>query len=49
MEEEEMEMPTLCKVCGDWFDLNDGGPSADYKYQICKDCSEKELDPNHWD
>jgi hypothetical protein len=37
-----MEMPTPCNECGEWFDLNDGGPSADGKTQICSDCSEKE-------
>ncbi len=35
-----MEMPTICKECGDWFDLNDGGASKCGKYQLCKECSE---------
>ncbi|WP_008635476.1 hypothetical protein [Bizionia argentinensis] len=36
----EMEMPTLCKECRGWFDLNDGKPSKDGRYQLCQECSE---------
>jgi len=42
MEEFEMEMPTPCDRCGDWFDLNDGGSSKDGKIQICRSCSDNE-------
>ena len=40
--EEEMDMPTPCKNCGEWFDLHEGGPSKDGKYQLCIDCSNEE-------
>lgn len=41
---EEMEMPTPCQHCGEWFDLQDGKPSEDWypNTVICEDCSEKE-------
>lgn len=39
---EEFEMPTPCKNCGEWFDLHEGGPSKDGKYQLCIDCSNEE-------
>lgn len=41
---EEMEMPTPCHNCGEWFDLNEGSPS--YKWFpstiICSDCEHEE-------
>ena len=40
--EEEFDMPTPCKNCGEWFDLHEGGPSKDGKFQLCIDCSNEE-------
>lgn len=42
--EEEMEMPTPCQKCGEWFDLNDGVGSEKWfpRTVICSECGEKE-------
>ena len=41
--EEEMEMPTPCIKCNDWFELNEGRPSKeDNKITICPNCADKE-------
>lgn len=40
--QKEMEMPTPCKVCGEWFELHKGGPSKDGRYQLCLKCSEED-------
>ena len=45
MEEfEEMEMPTPCVHCGEWFDLNDGYGSDKWhpNTTICAKCHEEE-------
>ena len=41
---EEMEMPTPCQRCGNWFDLNDGYRSDKWypNTVICKTCHEEE-------
>lgn len=41
---EEMEMPTPCQKCGEWFDLNDGCGSEKWypNTVICEDCHEQE-------
>ena len=41
---EEMEMPTPCQVCTEWFDLTDGYGSKKWHPNtvICKHCFEKE-------
>lgn len=41
---EEMEIPTPCQKCGEWFDLNDGSASEKWfpKTIICPECGEKE-------
>lgn len=41
---EEMEMPTPCKKCGKWFELNDGAASEKWfpRTIICSECGEKE-------
>ena len=31
---EEMEIPTPCIICGELFDLHDGGPSNDIDENI---------------
>lgn len=38
--EEEMEMPTPCQHCGEWFDLNDGCGSVSWYpgTVICETC-----------
>lgn len=43
---EEMEMPTPCKKCGEWFDLHDGYGSKKWfpKTTICETCHEEEED-----
>lgn len=42
--EDEMEMPTPCRSCGEWFDLNDGYGSEKWypNTVICKTCREEE-------
>lgn len=41
---EEMDMPTPCQKCGEWFDLNDGRGSKKWfpKTVICESCFEEE-------
>lgn len=41
---EEMEMPTPCQKCGEWFELNDGAASEKWfpRTIICPECGEKE-------
>jgi len=41
---EEMEMPTPCQKCDQWFDLNDGVGSEKWfpRTVICPECGEKE-------
>jgi hypothetical protein len=43
-EMQEMEMPTPCQKCNDWFDLNDGYGSAKWfpDSTICKKCHDEE-------
>ncbi len=43
-ETDEMEMPTPCQHCGEWFDLNDGCPSEKWypNTVICEKCGEQE-------
>lgn len=43
---EEMEMPTPCQKCGEWFDLHDGYGSKKWfpKTTICEECHELEED-----
>lgn len=46
---ENMEMPTPCQHCGNWFDLNDGVGSEKWHPNtvICEECAdleEKEMD-----
>lgn len=40
----EMEMPTPCQHCGEWFDLNDGCTSEKWypNTVICDDCANEE-------
>ena len=40
----EMEMPTPCQRCGNWFDLNDGYGSDKWypNTVICKSCHKEE-------
>lgn len=42
--DEEMEMPTPCTHCGEWFDLNDGYGSEKWHkgIVICESCYEEE-------
>lgn len=41
---EEMEMPTPCQHCGEWFDLHDGCGSEKWYpgTVICETCSNEE-------
>ncbi|OHT44448.1 coiled-coil domain-containing protein [Flavobacterium tructae] len=41
---EEMEMPTPCQKCDNWFDLNNGVGSERWypRTVICSECGEKE-------
>ncbi len=41
---EEMEMPTPCQKCGEWFDLNDGRSSEKWfpDTVICEKCADEE-------
>ena len=54
-ENEEMEMPTPCEHCGEWFDLNDGYGSEKWHPNtvICENCYEKESEEieedDHWE
>lgn len=46
---DEMEMPTPCVNCGEWFDLNDGYGSTKWHPNIticdaCHDEEEKEIE-----
>ncbi|EJL66285.1 hypothetical protein [Flavobacterium sp. CF136] len=43
---ENMEMPTPCQKCGEWFDLHTGYGSKKWfpKTTICSDCHELEED-----
>ena len=38
---EEMEMPTPCIRCGEWFNLHDGGPSQDGRFRYVKPVQKK--------
>lgn len=42
--DEEMEMPTPCQRCGEWFDLNNGYGSKKWhpNVVICSDCHDEE-------
>ena len=42
--DEEMDMPTPCSKCGEWFDLNDGYGSKKWfpNTVICNSCHEEE-------
>lgn len=38
-EPEEMDMPCPCPACGEWFDLQDGNPSAEKDgWVYCPNC-----------
>lgn len=41
---DDMEMPTPCQKCDNWFDLNDGVGSEKWypRTVICPECGEKE-------
>lgn len=42
--DDQMQMPTPCRGCGEWFDLNDGYGSEKWypNTVICRKCYEKE-------
>lgn len=42
--DDDMEMPTPCQHCGNWFDLNDGTTSTKWYPDtiICQKCGDKE-------
>jgi hypothetical protein len=36
---DDMEMPTACDLCGEWFDLNDGHPCHKCHIVYCPQCA----------